>query len=112
MFDIRKLYLFAKVHPVGAQLTMSHYRILFPLNDDNEIEYYINQTINRNLSKRELEAIIKSNEYGRLPQDTKNKLIKKEKSSVVDFVKSPIQIKNNWNKEIILEKILQIRRIR
>jgi len=95
------------VHPVGAQLTMSHYRILFPLNDDNEIDYYINQTINRNLSKRELEAIIKSNEYGRLPQDTKNKLIKKEKSSVVDFVKSPIQIKNNWNKEIISEKLLQ-----
>ena len=107
LFDIRKLYLFSKVHPVGAQLTMSHYRILFPLNDDNEIDYYINQTINRNLSKRELEAIIKSNEYGRLPQDTKNKLIKKEKSSVVDFVKSPIQIKNNWNKEIISEKLLQ-----
>ena len=107
LFDIRKLYLFAKVHPVGAQLTMSHYRILFPLNDDNEIDYYINQTINRNLSKRELEAIIKSNEYRRLPQDTKNKLIKKEKSSVVDFVKSPIQIKNNWNKEIISEKLLQ-----
>ena len=107
LFDIRKLYLFAKVHPVGAQLTMSHYRILFPLNDDNEIDYYINQTINRNLSKRELEAIIKSNEYGRLLQDTKNKLIKKEKSSVVDFVKNPIQIKNNWNKEIISEKLLQ-----
>ena len=107
LFDIRKLYLFAKVHPVGAQLTMSHYRILFPLNDDNEIDYYINQAINRNLSKRELEAIIKSNEYGRLPQDTKNKLIKKEKSSVVDFVKCPIQIKNNWNKEIISEKLLQ-----
>ena len=107
LFDIRKLYLFAKVHSVGAQLTMSHYRILFPLNDDNEIDYYINQTINRNLSKRELEAIIKSNEYGRLPQDTKNKLIKKEKSSVVDFVKSPIQIKNNWNKKIISEKLLQ-----
>lgn len=107
LFDIRKLYLFAKVHPVGAQLTMSHYRILFPLNDDNEIDYYINQTNNRNLSKRELEAIIKSNEYRRLPQDTKNKLNKKEKSSVVDFVKNPIQIKNNWNKEIISEKLLQ-----
>ena len=89
LFDIRKLYLFAKVHPVGAQLTMSHYRILFPLNDDNEIDYYINQTINRNLSKRELEVIIKSNEYGRLPQDTKNKLIKKE---------NPMQILALWNK--------------
>ena len=107
LFDIRKLYLFAKVHPLGAQLTMSHYRLLFPLIDDNEVDYYINQTINRNLSKRELEVIIKSNEYRRLPEGTKNKLIKKEKSSVVDFVKSPIQIKNNWNKEIISEKVLQ-----
>lgn len=107
LFNIRKLYLFAKVHPLGAQLTMSHYRILFSLKDDNEIDYYINQTVNRNLSKRELEAIVKSNEYERLPQDTKNKLIKKEKSSVVDFVKSPIQIKNNCNKEIISEKLSQ-----
>ena len=54
-----------------------------------------------------MEVIIKSNEYRRLPEGTKNKLIKKEKSSVVDFVKSPIKIKNNWNKEIISEKLLQ-----
>ena len=107
LFDIRKLYLFSKVHPLGAQLTMSHYRLLFPLNDDNKIDYYINQIIKRNLSKRELEVIIKSNEYERLPEYTKNKLIKKEKSNVVDFVKSPIQIKNNSNKEILSEKILQ-----
>ena len=95
------------MHPLGAQLTMSHYRLLFHLNEDNEIDYYINQIIKRNLSKRELEAIIKSNEYGRLPEYTKNKLIKNEKSNVVDFVKSPIQIKNNWNNEIISEKLLQ-----
>ena len=96
-----------KVHPLGAQLTMSHYRLLFPLNDDNEIDYYINQIIKRNLSKRKLEVIIKSNEYGRLPEDTRNKIIEKEEQNVVDFVKSPIQIKNNWNKEIISEKVLQ-----
>ena len=107
LFDIRKLYLFSKVHPVGAQLTMSHYRLLFPLNDDNEIDYYINQIIKRNLSKRKLEMIIKSNEYGRLPEGTRNKTIEKKESNVVDFVKSPIQIKNNWNKEIISEKALQ-----
>ena len=66
-----------KVHLLGSQLTMSHYRLLFPLNYDNEINYYINQIIKRNLSKRELEVIIKSNEYGRLPEHAKNKLIKK-----------------------------------
>ena len=107
LFDIRKLYLFSKVHPVGAQLTMSHYRLLFPLNDDNEIDYYINQIVKRNLSKRELEMLIRSNEYGRLPEDTRNRINEKEKSNVVDFVKSPIQIKNNWNKDIFSEKVLQ-----
>ncbi|PWL72088.1 MAG: hypothetical protein DBY23_02005 [Bacillota bacterium] len=71
LYDIRKLYLFAKVHPLGAQLTMSHYRLLFPLNDDNEINYYIDQIIKRNLSKRQLEEIIKLDEYKRLPKETK-----------------------------------------
>lgn len=32
LFNIRRLYLFSKVHPLGAQLTMSHYRLLFPLD--------------------------------------------------------------------------------
>ncbi len=43
LFDIRKLYLFIKVHPVGAQLTISHCRLLFKLKNNEEIEYYINQ---------------------------------------------------------------------
>lgn len=107
LFDIRRLYLFSKVHPLGAQLTMSHYRLLFPLNDDIEINYYIEQVIERKLSKRELEIIIKSKEYERLPKSTRNKLIKSEESSIVDFVKNPIQIKNYNNYEIISEKILQ-----
>ena len=106
LFDIRKLYLFAKVHPLGAQLTMSHYRLLFPLNNDNEIEYYINQVIKRNLSKRELEAIIKSNEYERLPVEAKNKLVNSEKLEVKDLVPNPILIKNKNNIEITTEKAL------
>ena len=95
------------MHPLGAQLTMSHYRLLFPINDDNKINYYINQVVKRNLSKRQLEAIIKNNEYERLPEDTKNKLIDKEQSNVVDFVKNPIIIRNNKDYEIISEKVLQ-----
>ena len=107
LFDIRKLYLFAKVHPLGAQLTMSHYRLLFPLNDDNEINYYVNQTIKRNLSKRQLKEIIKSNEYQRLPERTKCKLIINKDSNVVDFVKNPIMIRNKNSYEVISEKILK-----
>ena len=51
LFDIRKFYFFSKVHPADAHLCMSHYRLIFPLKDDNEIDYYINQILNRNLSK-------------------------------------------------------------
>ena len=107
LFDIRKLYLFSKVHPLGAQLTMSHYRLLFPLWNDNEVNYYINQVIGRRLSKRQLEEIIKSKEYERLPDDTKNKLVKKEDTTVVDYIKNPIIIKNNYDYEIFSEKVLQ-----
>lgn len=99
--------MFSKVHPLGAQLTMSHYRLLFPLTNDNEINYYIVQIIKRNLSKRQLEEIIKFNEYKRLPEETKNKLNIKQESNIIDFVKNPIIIKNNNNYEIISEKILQ-----
>ena len=80
--------------------------MLLPLKDIDEINYYINQVIKRNLSKRQLQSIIKSNEYERLPEDTKKKLIIKEELDTTSLVKNPIQIKSN-NHEIISEKILQ-----
>lgn len=86
---------------------MSHYRLLFPLNDDNEINYYIDQIIKRNLSKRQLEEIIKLDEYKRLPKETKNKLITNKESNIIDFVKNPIIIRNHSNYEFISEKVLQ-----
>ena len=107
---MRQLYQFfekQKWSPVGTKLSISHIRQLFSLNDRNEINYYAEQVENRNLSKRQLEDIIKSNEYKRLPEYTKNKLIKKEKKDVVDYVKNPIHIKNSKNIEAISEKILQ-----
>jgi len=107
LFDMRRLYLFLKVHPPGALLTMSHYRLLFPLKDENEINYYIHQTAKRNLSKRQLQDIIKKQEFERLPEETKIKLTNKVKSNVEDFVKNPIMIKNSQNHKIISEKILQ-----
>ena len=104
--DMRRFYLFQKGHPLEAQLTWSHYRILFTLKDYEKINYYINQVIQRNLSKRELETIIKNKEYERLPTVTKNKLKKQDDSNILDFVKNPILINNKNNYEIISEKIL------
>lgn len=94
LFDIRKLCLFIKVHPLGSQLTILHCRLLFKLNNNDEIDYYINQGISKRLGKRELELIIKSKEYDRLPIETKNKLLSKEQLNIKDLVPNPILIKN------------------
>ena len=95
------------MHPLDAQLTISHYRILFKIKDNNEIDYYIEQIKLRNLSKRELTEIINNKEYQRLNNVTKNKLIKKDEYDVVDFAKNPIFIKNNLHINDISEKVLQ-----
>jgi len=96
-----------KVFPVGTQLTWSHYRALLSLNNYDEINYYINQCIMHNLSKRELENRIKNKEYERLPIETRNRIIKKEDNKVTDLIKNPILINNKYNYEIISEKVLQ-----
>ena len=69
--------------------------------------YYLNICIRHNLSKRELRSKIKSNEYERLDNKTKLKLISKEKSTVNDFIKHPIIIKNIYGTEVITEKMLK-----
>ena len=57
---MRQFYLFiVKSQPVADQLTWSHYQILLPLKDDDKINYYIGQVSQRNLSKRQLQEIIK-----------------------------------------------------
>ena len=96
-----------KWSPMVTKLTWSHYIVLMSIKDINEINYYLNICIIQSLSKRELEERIKHNEYERIPEETKNKLIKKEKSEVKDFVKNPILIKNIYNYSEISEKILK-----
>ena len=95
-----------KVSPLVTQLTWTHYLVLLSLKDYNAISYYIKQVTNRNLSKRQLEEIIKSNEYERLPIETKNKLVAEDEIDVKDLVPNPILIKNKNNVEIITEKVL------
>ena len=96
-----------KVSPIATQLSWSHYTELLPIKDENKMLYYLNITINLNLSRNDLRNRIKNKEYERLPEETKNKLITKEETKVKDLVKNPIIIKNSSNYEIISEKILQ-----
>ena len=108
--NMRKFYLIFKDefwNAMRSKLTWTHYRELLSLSNINKINYYISITEKGNLSYRQLRERIKSNEYERLPDSTKNKLINKEESNIIDFVKNPIIIKNNTNYEIISEKVLQ-----
>ena len=88
------------------QLSWSHVLALLPLNDINAINYYVNLSLKRNLSYRELRNVIRLKEYERLPEETKNKLVIKSKSNIVDFVKNPIMINNPNNYNVVSEKIL------
>ena len=88
-------------------LTWSHYIEIIPINNVTIINYYINICICQNLSVRELRNKIKSQEYERLDEETKNKLINNEKLNIKDNIKNPILIKNIHNYTEITEKILQ-----
>ena len=107
---IRQFYsLIKKGAPLVHQLTWSHYQELLPLKEINKINYYINICQEQNLIKRKLREKIKNNEYERLDDKTKLKLINKEQEQekVEDFIKNLILIKNKYNKEDISERMLQ-----
>lgn len=104
----RQFYIFAKGHTLCDKLNWSHYRTLLSINDNDEINYYVDITISNNLSVRQLRERIKAKEYERLSEETKLKLKEnKENLEVKDFVKDPIIIKSKKIHENISEKVLQ-----
>ena len=105
--NMRQFYKISeKWQTLSAKLSWSHFcEILW--FDNNKFIYYIKITEEQNLSIRQLREKIKSKEYERLDENTKSKLINKDTSTAVDFVKNPILIKNINNYECVSEKILQ-----
>ena len=95
-----------KWSPLATKLSWSHYSELLSIKDDNELIYYINIAYERNLSKRELREKIKNKEYQRMPIESKNKIVFKDKIEVKDLVPNPILIRNRNNTEIVTEKAL------
>jgi len=102
-----KFYNLQKMQSMTANLSWGHWIELLSIKDIEKIAYYVNQCEKLLLTTRQLRSIIKSNEYERLDEKTKLKLINKEETKVVDLVKNPILIKNNSNYEVISEKVLQ-----
>ncbi len=89
-----------------TQLSWSHYLLLISMDNYDEIIYYIKVARDNNLSQRELQKRIKSNEYKRLPIETKSKLVGAEKLEVKDLVPNPILIRNKNKIKVITEKTL------
>ena len=105
---MRQFYLIIQKGATLSHLsTWSHYVELLKFNDINKINYYIEISLNKNLSVRDLRVKIKNKEYERLPNETKNQLIMKDESKVNDLIKNPILIKNSYNYKEISEKILK-----
>ena len=94
----RQFYLtFPIVHALRAQLTWTHVKILLPIKNENERNYYINQIILNNLSSRELIQEIKNKSFERLSYADKNnvKLITDTQNNnltLEDMIKDPIII--------------------
>ena len=110
LFRMKQFYIVfsdEKVTTMLTQLTWSHYLLLLSFKDYDEIIYYINIAKDNNLTQRQLQEKIQSNEYKRLPIKAENKFIKHEKLYVSDLIPNPIKIKNKNNHEVISEKILQ-----
>ena len=110
LYNMRAYYLFFSkneiLQPLAAILSWTHYCIILPLQDIDRIKYYINECKKNNLGKRELQQKIKSNEYERLDDKTKEKLMENKETEIQDYIKHPIIIKNT-NYEEITEKVLE-----
>ena len=107
MKQLYKVFSDEKVAPLVRQLSWSNCLQLLPIKNYDKINYYANQCIKYNLSKRQLEEKIKSKEYERLSESTKKKLISNEQPLLPDLVKNPILIKNTNKYTEISEKVLQ-----
>ena len=92
---------------IGHQLSWSHYRELLSLDNIDKINYYIELCDSQIITRDELKKRIKSQEYERLSESTKTKLISNEQHLLLDLVKNPILIKNTNKYTEISEKVLQ-----
>lgn len=101
----RYFEVFPKRPTVSDKLTFSHYCEIIWLDID-QINYYIDICSKQNLTVRQLREKIKSQEFDRLPKETKDKLKNNEVPNMADLIPDPIVIKNNSNIEIVNEKIL------
>ncbi len=74
LYRMRKFYeLFdnEKLTTMLSKLSWSYFNEVLSLKNTDEINYYLNQSINKTLTVRQLREIIKNHEYDRLSNDAK-----------------------------------------
>ena len=111
--NMRTFYIFIqKWQPLAAKfkyvnVTWSNICEILYLKDINEIEYYLDLANKLCLTKRELKTKIRSNEYNRLPQETKQKLKNSNEVSSSEKVPSPVILQSLKFNGKLTEKIVQ-----
>ena len=109
---MRQLFLlFPKASTLWTKLNWSHYKLILPIKNENERNYYINQVILNNLSVRELQREIKNKAFDRLSyadkehieiiSDTNNTSL-----SIKDMIKDPIILKTDKSLDKIDEQAI------
>ena len=112
--NMRKYYLFLQKSMTMSYLfknlniTWSNICEILKLKNLNEIEYYLNLSNKLCLSTRDLRIRIKSNEYGRLPAEIKEKLKSNEVASTSEKVPSPVVLQGLKVDDKLTEKIVQL----
>lgn len=82
LYRMRKFYeLFSeeKLTTLLSKLSWSYYNEVLALKNNEEIFYYLNECIIKTLTVRQLRELIKNQEYDRLSEESRTKIIKKIK---------------------------------
>ena len=109
---MRRFYIkFPIVDALRPQLTWTHYRLILPIKNKNEINYYINLVILNNLSSRELQKEIKNKSFDRLSYADKNNIeviteANETDLSIMAMIKDPIILKSDKSIDKINEKAI------
>ena len=100
LINFRQFYRkFPIVSTLWTQLSWSHYRFLLTINNDEKIDFYIQETVKNNWTARQLDRQIGSQLYERL-------LLSTDKESVLSFArneKQPAEPKEIIKDPMILE---------
>ena len=110
LYRMRKFYeVFSngKLTTLLSKLSWSYYNEALSLKNVDEIFYYLNRCINKNLTVRQLRELIKNNEYNRLGDNVKSKLFNNDRLDLPDAIPNPIIIKVNNTIEKLTEYALK-----